>query len=173
VLVALLLLAGAPADEIVSPSETPDGLPGVVATFTVDAPADLVLDRLWDGRYARWIFPQIARRTEIERTPVSVVLEYELKTVIGAMRYRQRNIVERSAAGGGAMRWERLSGDMDVVRGEWLITPLGASRCAVRYTSFVATGPRLFYGFVRSQQVDNTRGVAERVRAVAASTVPP
>ncbi|MCC7072695.1 MAG: hypothetical protein IT383_15305 [Deltaproteobacteria bacterium] len=145
--------------------EDADGIPGVIATFTIDVSADRLLDFVWDGSNSSKIFREITSRTELERTPTSVKLRYELTTIIGALRYRQQNIVERHPGGGGAMRWQRIDGDMDAVHGEWLITPLGPTRCQVRYTSYVGTGPRILYGFLKSQQVDNMKDLAERVRA--------
>lgn len=163
-----LLLVAAPEPAVVTGIEDKDGIPGAIATFTVDVPADRLLDFVWDGSNSSKIFPEIRGRTELSRTPTSVTLRYELDTILGAWRYRQENVVARLPGGGGSMRWHRLDGDMDVVRGEWLITPLGPDRCSVRYTSYVATGPRLFYGVIKGQQVDNMKDLAERVRAAVA-----
>lgn len=149
--------------------EDANGVPGVIATFTVDVPADRLLDFVWDGRNSQKIFREIKSRTELERTPTSVKLRYELSTIIGALRYRQENVVERHPGGGGAMRWQRIDGDLDAVHGEWLITPLGPARCQVRYTSYVGTGPRVLYGFLKGQQVDAMKDLAERVRTALAA----
>jgi hypothetical protein len=159
------------APEAIEAQTAPDGIPGVVASFTVAAPAAFVLDQLWDGRNSPRIFSQIHRRTVVERPDAnSIVLEYELKSMIGNMTYRQRNVVEKNPDGSGIMRWLRLSGDLDVVRGHWRVTPLGPSLCRVEYANFVATGPKVFYGFVGDQALAQTRGLAQRVRAVITAT---
>ncbi len=164
-----LWIVAAPAT--VTAVEDADGVPGAIATFTVDVPADLLLDFVWDGRNSARIFREITSRTELERTPTSVTLRYGLSTIIGTMRYRQRNVVERYPGGGGTMRWQRLDGDMDALHGEWLITPLGERRCQVRYTSYVATGPRLLYGILKGQQVNSMKDLAERVRTAVGANL--
>jgi hypothetical protein len=152
--------------------EDKDGVPGVIATFVVAQPASVVLEKLWSGAYATRIFPQVKRNAVLERSGNTAVIEVEAKAPLGSFVYRQKSSLARDAQGGGAIRWDRISGDMDVVRGGWIVTPVSETSCLVRYESYVALGPRLLYGVVKDQAVENGRTLAERVRSALAASAP-
>jgi ribosome-associated toxin RatA of RatAB toxin-antitoxin module len=120
------------------PLSDADDTPGVRATFEVDAPADVVLDLLWDVSRFKRIFPDIKELTVLDQAPTRVDVRFEVDAVVAKPTYTLRRSLD---VGRGEISWFNIAGDLKRVVGRWVVRPANdARRSIVVYESFVDIG---------------------------------
>jgi ribosome-associated toxin RatA of RatAB toxin-antitoxin module len=143
-----------------------EGTPGLRAVFDVDAPADVVLDLLWDVRRFRSIFPDIHALEVVGRPDASTIdVRFVVDAVVAKPTYTLRRTLDAKQR---VVRWTNIAGDLDRVVGSWAVEELDGTRSRVRYTSFVDVGVVGVSGMYRSLVVGKVDQMAARVRAAAA-----
>ena len=168
-------LASAPAPAVaratgafVEPLKDERGVEGLRSTFVVDAPADAVLNVLWDVSRFKSIFPEVRDMQVLAHHPGNTIdVRFEIDAVVASPSYTLRRCLTPAAAGGGEVSWLSIAGDIKSIRGSWLVVPIDATRCRVIYTSFVDVGPVFVSGMVRGVAMRKATDLAERVRAAA------
>jgi ribosome-associated toxin RatA of RatAB toxin-antitoxin module len=176
VALSILLLAQSPpspeatgAVEVVELSDG-DGVPGLRATFVVDAAADVVLDLLWDVTRFRTIFPDIEALTVLARPDDDTVdVRFFVDAVVATPTYTLRRSIDR---GGRRVSWVNIGGDLKKIVGSWSVSPAGPARSRVVYESFVDVGVAGVSGMYRSLVLGRVDQMVARVQA-AARTAPP
>lgn len=166
-LVLLALLAAADpaltAMPAVEPLTAPDDTKGLRATFLVNAPADVVLETLWDLKGFSEIFPDIQKLEVLAAGPATVDARFTVDAVLAKVRYTLRRDLDRSAR---RVQWRSIDGDLKSIRGSWQVEATaepGVSR--VSYTSFVDVGYAVPTGMVRDTALKKVDQMAVRVRA--------
>ena len=120
------------------PLSDADDTPGVRATFEVDAPADVVLDLLWDVSRFKRIFPDIKELTVLAQSPTGVDVRFEVDAVVAKPTYTLRRSLD---VGRGEISWFNIAGDLKRVVGRWVVRPAtNPQRSIVVYESFVDVG---------------------------------
>lgn len=150
--------------------DAPDGAKGVRAEFVVPHGAAAVAELIWQGQYVRAIFPEVKQRTLAKvESDSSMLVDYLTDGGIADFKYQVRFQRERRPDGSILIRWDKVHGDMGIVRGTWTLTPLAPDYCRAVYESFATLGPSFLDGFVRDGIARSTQGIAERVRKSAAT----
>ena len=158
--------------EVVTTVTDTDGTQGIQASFVVQATADDVAQMIWVGNTVRQMFPQVKERKDVPSSDGDLLADYVVEGVTSDLKYRLRFHRERQANGATVIKWNKVSGDMGIIRGTWRITPLNAGACRVEYTSFATMGPAFLQGFVRDGMAKSTKGIAERTRKVIRPAAP-
>lgn len=166
VLLLLGLLAALPPT--IAPLTDKDGTPGVAATFDVEAPADVVLDLLWDVSRFRRIFPDIKSLEVVKDAPPVIDVRFDVDAVIASPTYTLRRTLDVEA---GEIRWVSIAGDLKRIAGRWIVRPAGARRSVVVYESFVDVGVPGLSSVYRDLVKARLDQMAGRVRKAAAEAV--
>ena len=150
----------------------PAGVPGLRAGFDVDAPADVVLDLLWDVSRFRAVFPDIKALDVVARPDDHTVdVRFFVDAVVATPTYTLRRTLDRGAR---RVAWVSVAGDLKHIAGSWSVTPRSPSSCRVVYESFVDVGVVGVSSVYRSLVLGRVEQMAGRVRAAArAPTAPP
>ena len=143
----------------------PDGVPGLRARFDVDAPADVVLDLVWDVTRFRSIFPDIKALDVVGRPDDHTVdVRFFVDAVVATPTYTLRRTLDRAAR---RVAWKSIGGDVKKIAGAWTVTSSTSTTCHVTYESFVDVGVSGVSSVYRSLVVGRVEQMAARVRAAA------
>ncbi len=146
-----------------------DGVPGLRATFVVDAPADVVLDLLWAGARFRSIFPDIKALDVVARPDDRTVdVRFFVDAVVATPTYTLRRSLDR---GRRRVAWVSVGGDLKKIVGAWTVAPLSAGRSRVIYESYVDVGVVGVSSVYRSLVVGRVEQMAARVQRAAQSAL--
>ena len=172
IVVVTVALAMAPPDPAalaepkVAALVAPDDVKGLRGTFRVNAPADMVLQTLWDVARFRSIFPDIKSLEVLRSSEFDVDAKFTVDAVLATVTYSLRRHLDRTAR---TIVWKNIGGDLKIVRGGWTVVPVDATSCDVIYTSFVDVGTFVPTGMVRDIAMGKVKEMATRVRAASAS----
>jgi len=143
----------------------PEGVPGLRAIFVVDAPADVVLDLLWDVARFRSIFPDIKALDVVARPDDRTVdVRFFVDAVVATPTYTLRRSLDR---GRRRVAWVSIGGDLKKIVGAWTVAPVSPGRSRVIYESFVDVGVVGVSSVYRSVVVGRVEQMAARVRGAA------
>jgi ribosome-associated toxin RatA of RatAB toxin-antitoxin module len=151
-----------------------DGVKGLRARFRVKAPADVVLQTLWDVHRFREIFPDIHALDVLAESSddahAHVDARFTVDAVLATVHYTLRRELDRASR---SVQWKNIDGDLKYVRGSWTVAPVDgdAGQCDVVYTSFVDVGTFVPTGMVRDIAMSKLEQMATRVRAATRSAV--
>jgi ribosome-associated toxin RatA of RatAB toxin-antitoxin module len=149
----------------------PAGVPGLRAAFDVAAPADVVLDLLWDVSRFRAIFPDIKALDVLARPePHTVDVRFFVDAVVATPTYTLRRTLVPAAR---RVAWVSIGGDLKHIAGSWSVTPRSSSSCRVVYESFVDVGVVGVSSMYRSAVLGRVEQMVDRVRAAARAAPPP
>ena len=158
------------ADPVVEALVAPDDVKGLRATFRVHAPADVVLETLWDVRKFRSIFPDIQALAVLRATDNQVDAKFIVDAVLATVTYTLRRDVDKTAR---TVVWKNIAGDLKIVRGGWTVKALDDESSEVIYTRFVDVGTFVPTGMVRDIAMGKVKEMAKRVRAACVAAVAP
>jgi ribosome-associated toxin RatA of RatAB toxin-antitoxin module len=145
----------------------PGGVPGLRAAFDVDAPADVVLDLLWDVARFRSIFPDIKALDVVAHPDDRTIdVRFFVDAVVATPTYTLRRSLDRA---GRRVSWKSIGGDLKHIAGAWTVTPTSPTTSRVTYESFVDTGVVGVSSVYRSLVVGRVEQMVGRVRAAAAA----
>lgn len=142
------------------------GTKGIEAVFCIAAPADFVLELLWEPANYPALFPDVKEHSVLARDSTTMEVAFRVDAVIKTIRYVLHRTLDREAR---QVRWRELSGDLRRIRGGWTVEPIDApTMCRVTYRTFVDIGR-----FVPSRALAigakrKAGEMTERVRRVAA-----
>jgi ribosome-associated toxin RatA of RatAB toxin-antitoxin module len=147
-----------------------DGVKGLRARFRVKAPADVVLQTLWDVHRFREIFPDIHALDVLAEKEGEIDARFTVDAVLATVHYTLRRNLDRVAR---TVKWKNIDGDLKYVRGSWTVSPVDgdAAQSDVIYTSFVDVGAFVPTSMVRGIAMSKLEQMATRVRS-ASSTAP-
>jgi ribosome-associated toxin RatA of RatAB toxin-antitoxin module len=169
-LLTVSLAQATPGGVEVTPQKDQSGAPGLLATFDVEAPADVVLDLLWDVRRFRQIFPDI-KELEVKKTHAEhdIEVQFFVDAVVAKPTYTLRR---RLDVANKSIRWESTGGDLKRIAGSWRVKALSPTRSRVVYESYVDVGVFGVSGLYRDLVVGKVDQMAGRIRASLPTTLP-
>lgn len=147
-------------------TEGVEGIPGLHATFEINAPRDKVLETLWNIDRFKEIFPDIKKLTVKKRADDMVRAEFHVDAVLKEISYTLHRTVDREK---GDIVWREAGGDLEKIRGAWRVRPTSDARVTrVTYESFVEVGGFVPTGLYRDLAMRKVTEMAARVRAACA-----
>lgn len=155
------------AAPVVEPLVDAVGVKGLRATFLVHAPADVVLDTLWDVGRFRSIFPDIESLEVVARRgETSLDARFFVDAVFTKASYTLRRELDRT---GRRVSWTSIAGDVKSIRGSWTVAETADPLISkVSYTSFVDVGYIVPTGMIRDVAIGKVEQMATRVRGACA-----
>lgn len=165
-LALLPLAAAAPAHAQPPVKITEDesqGVKGLIATFTVDQPRDVVFDVLNDLSRFKQIFPNVLEVKVVREDERSRDVFFRVDAVISEASYTLRRTANRSDTA-DILSWNRLSGDANVIRGSWTLTDgKKEGTTLLTYRSYVDAGAFIPTSTVRSIAISKVEEMVGRV----------
>ena len=139
------------------------GIKGVRATFSLQHPADLVSNLMWDVDQFAKLFPDIKELKLISSQENSQDVHYRIDAVYKEVQYTLRRVrIQRD--NGADIEWTMLKGDLRNIIGAWRITSSGDETCGVVYESYVDASVLVPTSMIRKVAKTKIREMVDRVR---------
>ena len=141
------------------------GTAGIQAEFHVPAPADLLLELLWNVDNFPELFPDIKSYDVLRSSDASVDVAFRVNAVVKELRYVLRRELSTDTA---EIRWSSLSGDLRKISGGWSLRPTATANVTLAvYRTFVDPGRMIPSRLVAAAAKRQAQILAQRVREVA------
>jgi ribosome-associated toxin RatA of RatAB toxin-antitoxin module len=139
-----------------------EGIKGLQATFFIAAEPQAVLGTLWDVSRFLEIFPDIKELKVLKREQDMLEVDFFVSAIIKKVRYTLRRRLDRDK---GLIRWREIDGDVERIRGSWLVEKTAhAGVTKVTYSSFVKYGMFIPETLVRDAAIAKVEELSVRVR---------
>ena len=146
------------------------GIKGVRATFSLQHPAELVSNLMWDVDQFAKLFPDIKELKLISSQENSQDVHYRIDAVYKEVQYTLRRVrIQRDD--GVDIEWTMLKGDLRNIIGAWRITASGDEACGVVYESYVDASVLVPTSMIRKVAKTKIREMVDRVRRATAAAV--
>ncbi len=140
------------------------GVKGLIATFTVNQPRDVVFSVLNDLSRFKQIFPNVLEVKVVRDGETSRDVFFRVDAVISEGSYTLRRNISQSKTA-DIISWNRLSGDANVIRGSWTLTDGPKEGTThLTYRSYVDVGALIPTSTVRSLAISKVEEMVVRVR---------
>ena len=147
---------------LVEAVDSSDRLPGVRASFVVDAQPEAIWAALIDYENFTDIFKEMDKVHVLERDRDGAKVEFWL-----SLFWKQYHYVlyRHYESPGRKLTWQRVSGDLERIEGSWEIqqTPRASAQVVI-YESYVDPGGLVPPAFVRWRSMGKARDMAKRLR---------
>lgn len=159
-----LPLSRAQASDVVIVEDESDGVKGLIATFEVRQPREIVFETLNDVAGFKRLFPNVLDVKVVRESEGSKDVFFRVDAVLSEASYTLRRTWKQGKSV-DVIRWNRLSGDANVIKGSWQLSDTdkeGVTR--VVYRSYVDVSALVPTSTVRSIAMGKIEDMVVRVR---------